>query len=102
MLFMIRAFVIFFFRIDLPNVAFMSVISQNMVHTKKGSQHGMIHVVVTVLAVTTYAVQSLDGVEPIAEGIYSIVAAEVGGVCLPDFFAVGVKNVRGGNNPHPG
>lgn len=48
---MFFAFMIFLFRIDVPNVLFVGFPISDMGHSLHGRKHGVVHVVVSVLSV---------------------------------------------------
>ena len=58
-------FMIFFFRIDAPDVVLRLDAVYDILDGLKGSDHGMIDIVVAVLSVTSDAVQIVDGFQVI-------------------------------------
>ena len=56
-------FVILFLRIYAPDILLVFSAAQDVVHGLEGGGHGVIHVIVAVLTVTTYAVEVLEGVQ---------------------------------------
>lgn len=54
---LVFCFVIFFFRIDVPNGGFIRVLSNGMADGFDGCQHGMVHIVITVLPVASDTIQ---------------------------------------------
>ena len=64
-------FVILFLRIYAPDILLVFSAAQDIVHGLEGGGHGVIHVIVAVLTVTTYAVEYLPLCSQLSDsGIY--------------------------------
>ena len=86
-------FVILFLRIYAPDILLVFSAAQDVVHGLEGGGHGVIHVIVAVLTVTTYAVEVLEGVQILDQVIHMIVGIEVCRICLLYTLSVGIQHV---------
>jgi len=73
-------FLVLLFRIHLPQSSFIGFALADQIHGSEGGEHGMVHVVVPVLAVPAHAVEIGDGVQFLPEPGKIPVAAIIGRV----------------------
>ena len=80
-------FVIFFFRIDVPDVGAVADTVYDVVYDLERGAHRMVDVVVTVLTVSADTVEVVDAVEPVDQSIDFLVGIEVSGISFFNRFA---------------
>ena len=83
-------FQIFLIRIDIPDIASVLHAVQDIMHGFKRGNHGMVDVVITVLAVTADTVKVIDGIQVIPEAVNILVGIKISRVRLFDLLHMGV------------
>ena len=86
-------FVIFFFRIDVPDVGAVADTVYDVVYDLERGAHRMVDVVVTVLTVSADTVEVVDAVEPVDQSIDFLVGVEVSGISFFNRFGMRIKHV---------
>ena len=95
-------FLVVFVGVDVPDVLLVRKALLDVAHGLEGRHHGVVHVVVAVLAVAADAVEVRDAVELGAYNRERFVGIEVSGVGLLDAVADGVFDRRLLNDAHLG
>ena len=57
---------VFFFRVDIPDIGLVSLSGENILHCLKRSYHGVIDIVVPMLSITSYTVQIRNGIQTVS------------------------------------
>lgn len=83
-------FLVVFVSVDVPDVLFVGKVLLDVAHGLEGCHHGVVHVVVAVLAVAADAVEVRDAVELGAYNRERFVGIEISGVGLLDAVADGI------------
>jgi len=93
--------VIYLLRIDIPDIILGLDTVYDIFHGFEGSDHGVVNIVIPVLAVAADTVQVVYGLKVIHKGIDILVGIEVGRICLFDTFHMGIHDiVRRVDQPH--
>ena len=83
---------IFFFRIDVPDVGAVADTVYNVVYDLERGAHRMVDIVVTVLTVSADTVEVVDAVEPVDQSIDFLVGIEVSGISFFNRFGMRIKS----------
>ena len=86
-------FVILFLRIYAPDILLVFSAAQDVVHGLEGSGHGVIHIVVSVLAVSADAVEILKCIEVFNQLVHPVIGVEISGVSLLHPLTVAVEDL---------
>ena len=84
---------IFFFRIDVPDVGAVADTVYDVVYDLERGAHRVVDVVVTVLTVSADTVEVVDAVEPVDQSIDFLVGVEVSGISFFNRFGMRIKHV---------
>ena len=83
---------IFFFRIDVPDVGAVADTVYDVVYDLERGAHRMVDIVVTVLTVSADTVEVVDAVEPVDQSIDFLVGIEVSGISFFNRFGMRIKS----------
>ena len=78
-------FVVLFFRVDIPDCRFIMAVTQDAFYGFEGCHHGMIKIVIAVLAVTPDAVEVVDGVQVGDQCVGFRIGVKIGGILFMPF-----------------
>lgn len=81
------------FGVDAPDVLLGGLAGLDVADGLDGSAHGVVLVVVTVLAVTTHAIEVAEGIQVLDQLVDVLIGVEIGRISLGNALAVGIKDV---------
>ena len=87
------SFLIVFVGVDIPDILFVGKVFPDVAHSLEGRHHGMVHVVVAVLAVAADAVEIGNAVELGAHSWERLIGIEIRRVGLLDAVAHGISDM---------